>query len=102
MLGEVECSGFVEILKQSQRGTGPYQSSPALSFTLNLLCLFSDAVCSAVAILCVQSESERNHSITCCRANHYSYLNLSGFAGGPCPVLGKFPQAMAQGDFSSD
>ncbi len=97
MLGEVECSGFVEILKQSQQGIGPYQSSPALSFTLKLLCQVSDAVCSAVAILCVQSDSERDHSISCCRANHYSYLNLSGFAGGTCPVLGGIPSSHGSG-----
>ncbi len=58
-------------------------------------------VCSAGSILCVQSESELDHSVSsaCCKANHYSYLNLSGFAGGICPVLGEFPQATAQGYF---
>lgn len=56
-------------------------------------------VYSSVSILCAQSESERNHSVSCacCQANHYSYLNLSGFAGGTCPVLGGIPSSHASG-----
>ncbi len=99
MLGEVECSGFVEILKQSQRGTGPYQV--AQLHTEFIVSGSRLEVCSAGSILCVQSESELDHSVSsaCCKANHYSYLNLSGFAGGICPVLGGIPSSNGSGVF---